>query len=408
MGAYALLVGTGYFMFSESPWSREVRSSTAWQNTLGPLELAIKGHRSVYFAEQDALVIVNEIDGHGPLLVRDFSSLVFRSAKEDETLRGRNVLLTNEGVSAQIWLVDYGMRLNMEPNTLIVLDQEQMADGDGGGLNLSVLSGEWDVERIDASAIEEIEDLETRERIQQRQERARQQKSRNPASAPQLPGVKINDFVKMEGFQAQEGNLFSTEQSLAPSEAKTLSAVEESVDNELWGDLSSSPFEDSLEETLDELAESVGEPPVDELAEVEEKKVLTPAELLEIKRRNRPAGALRSVGEIIENETRYISFAIQSKKGGRAPSSMASAVALSVALNESAQSAEQKELSPRLGGVLQQYAELYLDQGECGMARELKDHVSRHFNDSDEKSKWMKAWQASYRRASSGRRPACE
>lgn len=287
----------------------------------------------------------------------------------------------------------------MEPNTLIVIDQDKLDAFDGSGLNLSVLSGSWDVEKIDDAALQAIEDVETRERIQQRREQV-ESKGRNPASAPQLPGVKINDFVQMEGFQAQEGNLFSTDQNLALPEAQTLSVEE----NELWGDQAGATFEDALEDTLDELAESVGE----EVAEVEEEKILTPAELLEIKRRNRPAGALRSVGKIIETETRYISFAIQSKREGRAPSSMASAVALSVALNESAQSSEQKELSPRLAGVLKQYTNLYFDQAECKMARELKDHVLRHFNESEEKTKWLAAWQESYNRSRQGRRPACE
>jgi|GEM_PF-2801332 len=427
---YGVLTLLGYVLFSEAQWVRDFKGTSHWSASLGNLESWIKGSSSLSASAPDALVLVGEIRGEDALLVRDFSSLVFRSAHQNEFLSGRNVLLTKDGVHARLWLVDYDTWLEMQPNTLIVLDQSRSELGERPVLNLSVLAGSWNLREIQETEVESIVNPQIREDVKTRREsRKIASQGRDPSSTssstgssagkPQLPGIQVQDFVAMKEFESQGAGQLSEARdfkSIEIAQADTKNENESGVEqgeadfevlppvDSFWGE--SAQVEGMAKDgglgselkTLAKLLEVkneekvLAEPAKQEFVEplVEEAVVVKAAQESGPKKQSK-GGSLASLDKVFAAETSYIASVIKTGRGGRNPS--ASSIGLSMALEKaSSTSIESTQFNSAMSQVLSDYLDLYLTRGECGMVSELRQNVLSNYAQSSERLNWEKNW----------------
>jgi hypothetical protein len=407
----------GYVLFAESQWARQIRSSSVWRGPLWALESWVKGfeRQNDPSLQEDSLVIIGEIRGENALLVRDFSSLVFRFARENEVLKGRNVLLTKNGVYARLWLVDYDSWLEMQPNTLIVVDRTPSGTGHASALNLSVLAGSWQLKKVSDSDLESLKTPQLLESVKSRREMRRMaSQDRNPSSLSnkelRLPGIQIQDFVKMKEYESlNAGELSEGKEIVALAqrppellgESKAVSSGEALGDpgGSLWGTSASiegAGLGDSLNSELRALAKILETSNMASLSSNEASApVAEDAQRVKVSDTEAPLrhilkGSLKELDRVWLAETYYISSVLKAREARRAPA--ASAVALSLALERASSYGSAQELSPALSQVLTDYLNLYLAKGECGIANELYENVQKNFALSPTRREWERKW----------------
>lgn len=379
---YGIFCLFGYALFGEGQWIRDLKNTEVWRQNFVFIESLIKGKK---FAEEDAarsLVWVGEIRGNDSLLIRDFSSLVFRPAHENEFLKGRNVLLTKAGVHARLWLVDHDTWLEMKPNTLIVLDEIAQSDGSKSILNLNILAGSWGIKNVSESELDQISDQKARENIKKRLEsRKLASQGRGPSSQEQLPGIMVKDFMTMKEYQAQSSGLLS--------EVSNINVSEDAAVNEFWGD--SATVEGGSAGGIAQEIEALGKMlENDALNEsLEESMEEVPVVAAEPKVERKFKGSHIDLSQVIAAETQYISSAMRSRKESRSPA--ASAIGLSVAL-ERASSSGTKQFNSALSQVLSDYVDLYIERRECGMLLELNENIRSNYPESPQRLEWERQW----------------
>jgi hypothetical protein len=341
---YALLTLAGYILLGEAQWVRDLKASRYWTPSLSSLERWIKRGESSDAERRQSLVTVTKIRGKDALLVRDFSSLVFRSAHQGESLHGRNVFLTKDEVEAQLWLPQYDTWLEMEPNTLIVLDETQDAAGGPAILNINVLAGGWKLRE----------------------------------TSPKSKSLRVRDFVaQKKSLRAKE-----TSASRAPVLLSPDTAIEEgTTTNPTLG----SQLQ-SLAKALE--VEPEAKPQVQALEIVEPEAPRKPASVeapviaLKPKSRKKP-----NIESMLWAETTYISSMMRLRGDKRAPAALA--LGLSVALEQASSGSRSDIFNPAQSQILKEYLEIYLKQGECERVKDLFENVATSYEHGPVLEDWQ-------------------
>jgi len=339
---YALCLGVGVLLFGEFESVRVLRGHKSISAPLRALEKWIKGEPPASEANS-GIVRIDSIQGSGSLLVREFSSLVFRTARQNDILRGRNVLMTRAGVSARLWVADHETWLEIEPNTLLVVEQRDEGEGSSEGLVLSFLAGDWKV---------------------------RPSKSRNPASSG--PALEIRDLTKTSSLSPPKTPIARTEQE--PEQEPTGFLAE------ALGVEQGAPAGPSLSQDLNVLADMLQESDSPEKPFAAD--TVAPQAPPVIVR----SGSLKHLNELFEAETRYIALEIRGAKG-RSPAT--NHISLSVALADASRGTQEGLFTPELAQVLDDYVKLYIVRDQCSLAGELVDNVVKYYSASKGRDDWQ-------------------
>ena len=336
---YALLTVAGYVLLGEAQWVRELKASQYWTPSLRALERWIKRGETSAGEQGQSLVKVTQIRGKDALMVRDFSSLVFRAAHQGESLQGRNVFLTKDEVEAQLWLTQYDTWLEMEPNTLIVLNETQDSAGGPAILNINVLAGGW-----------KLRETSTKSR-----------------------SLRIHDFV------VKKKSLRTKKASSAQSILTQDTAVEEGTSESPTLGTQLRSLAKALEVTPEAQPQEVLEPVAQrEPASVEQK-------VIAFKPKPRKQSNIESM---LWAETIYISSAMRLHGDKRAPAALG--LSLSVALEKASKGARGDIFNPAQSQILKEYLEIYLKQGECERVKDLFENVRGSYKRGPVLEDWEK------------------
>ena len=336
---YALLTLAGYVLLGEAQWVRDLKASKYWTPSLGSLERWIKRGESSDTEHRQSLVTVSKIRGKDALLVRDFSSLVFRSAHQGESLHGRNVFLTKDDVEAQLWLPQYDTWLEMEPNTLIVLDETQDAAGGPAILNINVLAGGWKLRE----------------------------------TSPKSKSLRVRDFV------AQKKSLRAKE--ISTSRAPVFLSPDTSIEEGTTANPSLGSQLQSLAKALEVEPEVKPQEAIESEAPRKPASVQVPVIAFKQKSRKKP-----NIESMLWAETTYISSTMRLRGNKRAPASMG--LGLSVALEQASSGTRSDIFNPAQSQILKEYLEIYLKQGECERVKDLFENVRASYRPSPVLADW--------------------